>query len=107
VVCNPSNAKEDFGERWDANPDAYSAFTEGIRRLQREWSVIVAGGRDTNKDLEPLFGEYARTASLSGPGKGYKNQPHQSLNFLCKQGVRVLAPSRPPTFLASTKGSPP
>jgi hypothetical protein len=61
VVCNPSNPREDFGERWDANPAAYNVFTSGIRRLQREWVGIVTGGRETNKVLERLFGEYVRT----------------------------------------------
>src|SRR6266576_2492714 len=62
VVRNPSNLLEDFGERWDANPQAYNAFKAGIRRLQKEWTVIVAGGRETDKELERLFGEYVRTA---------------------------------------------
>jgi hypothetical protein len=62
VVRNPSNLLEDFGERWDANPQAYNAFKAGIRRLQKEWAVIVAGGRETDKELERLFGEYVRTA---------------------------------------------
>src|SRR2546430_16641072 len=47
---------------WDANPQAYNAFKAGIRRLQKEWTVIVAGGRETDKELERLFGEYVRTA---------------------------------------------
>jgi hypothetical protein len=62
IVCNPTNHREDFGERWDANPAAYSAFTTAIRKLQKEWAVIVTGGRETNKELERLFGEYVRTA---------------------------------------------
>ncbi len=62
VVRNPCNLLEDFGERWDANPQAYNAFKAGIRRLQKEWAVIVAGGRETDKELERLFGEYVRTA---------------------------------------------
>jgi hypothetical protein len=62
VVRNPSNLLEDFGERWDANPEAYNAFKSGIRKLQKEWAVIVTGGRETNKELERLFGEYVRTA---------------------------------------------
>jgi hypothetical protein len=64
VVCNPSNPREDFGERWDANPAAYSAFRGGIRKLQKEWAVIVTRGREANKELERLFGEYVRTALL-------------------------------------------
>lgn len=62
VVRNPTNLLEDFGERWDANPQAYNAFTAGIRRLRKEWAVIMAGGRETDKELERLFGEYVRTA---------------------------------------------
>jgi hypothetical protein len=61
VVRNPSNLLEDFGERWDANPNAYDAFRIGIRKLQKEWAVIATGGRETNKDLERLFGEYVQT----------------------------------------------
>jgi hypothetical protein len=60
-VRNPGNQLEDFGERWDARPAAYSAFKQGIRRLQRDWAAIVNGRRDTNKELERLFGEYVRT----------------------------------------------
>lgn len=60
-VRNPSNLLEDFGERWDVKPAAYSAFKQGIRKLQKDWSAIVTGGRDTNKELERLFGEYVRT----------------------------------------------
>jgi len=62
TVRNPSNLLEDFGERWDANPEAYNEFKTGIRTLQKEWAVITAGGRETNKELERLFGEYVRTA---------------------------------------------
>jgi hypothetical protein len=62
VVCNPSNAQEDFGERWDENPAAYTAFKREIRKLQKEWTAIVTGGREANKELERLFGEYVRTA---------------------------------------------
>jgi hypothetical protein len=62
TVRNPSNPLEDFGERWDANSEAYDAFKTGIRTLQKEWAVITAGGRETNKELERLFGEYVRTA---------------------------------------------
>lgn len=58
VVRNPSNPLEDFAERWDSNPQAYVTFKHEIRRLQRDWSAIVAGGRETNKELERLFGEY-------------------------------------------------
>jgi hypothetical protein len=64
VVRNPSNEREDFAERWGANPNAYIEFKDGIRRLQRDWAAIVAGGRDTNKELERLFGEYVRTALI-------------------------------------------
>jgi len=60
-VRNPSNPKEDFGERWDANPRAYVAFKKGIERFRESWSAILAGGRDTNKELERLFGEHVRT----------------------------------------------
>lgn len=62
TVRNPSNLLEDFGERWDANPEAYDEFKTGIRTLQKEWAVITPGGRETNKELERLFGEYVRTA---------------------------------------------
>jgi hypothetical protein len=62
IVCNPTNPQEDFGERWDANPAAYRAFSNAIRKLQKEWVVIVTGGRETNKELERLFGEYVRAA---------------------------------------------
>jgi hypothetical protein len=62
VVRNPSNLLEDFGEKWDANPEAYNKFKIGIGKLQKEWRVIVTGGRETNKELERLFGEYVRTA---------------------------------------------
>jgi hypothetical protein len=62
VVRNPSNLLEDFGERWDANPNAYDAFKIGLRKLQKEWAIIAAGGRETNKELEQLFGEYVQTA---------------------------------------------
>ena len=64
VVRNPSNILEDFGERWDENPGAYRAFCSGIRKLQKDWAAIVSGGRETNKELERLFGEYVRTALI-------------------------------------------
>lgn len=84
VVCNPSNPREDFGERWDANPAAYNAFKSGIRRLQKEWVVIVTGGREANKDLERLFGEYVRTALLKRT---------QRLQEARKAGVLAVASS--------------
>lgn len=62
VVRNPSNTQEDFGERWDADPASYNEFKRGVRQFEREWSAIVLGGRETNKELERLFGEYVRTA---------------------------------------------
>jgi hypothetical protein len=62
IVCNPTNPREDFGERWDENPAAYRAFTNAIRKLQKEWVLIVTGGRETNKELEQLFGEYVPAA---------------------------------------------
>jgi hypothetical protein len=61
---NPSNLLEDFGERWDAKPEAYTAFTQGVRQLQQDWAAIVAGRRETNKELERLFGEHVRTVLL-------------------------------------------
>jgi hypothetical protein len=64
VVRNPSNVMEDFGERWDENPAAYREFCNGIRKLQKDWSAIVNGGRETNKELERLFGEYVQTALI-------------------------------------------
>jgi hypothetical protein len=63
VVRNPSNELQDFAERWDANPKAYVEFKDAIRRLHRE-AAIVAAGRNTNKELERLFGEYVRTALI-------------------------------------------
>lgn len=64
AVRNPSNVLEDFGERWDSNPEAYIAFKTGVRTLQTEWAVIVDSGRETNKELERLFGEYVRTVII-------------------------------------------
>jgi SMODS domain-containing protein len=64
AVCNPSNPHEDFGERWDSNPGAYEAFTDGIRELTGKWQAVVNGGRKTNEQLESLFGEYVRTVVL-------------------------------------------
>jgi hypothetical protein len=69
AVRNPSNLLEDFGERWDANPEAYDAFKTGIRTLRKEWGVIAAGGRETNKELERLFGEYVRKALVKQAGR--------------------------------------
>lgn len=64
VIRNPSNVLEDFGERWDENPAAYRAFCTGIRKLHKDWTAIVNGGRETNKELERLFGEYVRRALI-------------------------------------------
>jgi hypothetical protein len=61
-VRNPTNTREDFAERWDANPQAYIAFKRGIGQLHRDWWAIMSGGRETNKELERLFGEYVQTA---------------------------------------------
>jgi hypothetical protein len=60
-VRNPSNPREDFAERWDANPQAYREFKRGIRQLHRDWCAITAGGRETNKELGRLFGQYVQT----------------------------------------------
>jgi Second Messenger Oligonucleotide or Dinucleotide Synthetase domain len=60
-IRNHSNPREDFAERWEANPQAYVAFKRGIRQLQSDWRAILAGGRETHKELERLFGEYVRT----------------------------------------------
>jgi hypothetical protein len=62
VVRNPSNTEEDFAERWDSNPEGYNEFKREVRQFERDWSAIVVGGRETNKELERLFGEYVRTA---------------------------------------------
>lgn len=64
VVRNPSNIEEDFAERWDSNPNAYDEFKRGVRQFERNWSAIVVGGRETNKELEKLFGEYVRSALI-------------------------------------------
>ncbi|HTW31970.1 MAG TPA: hypothetical protein VMD76_09840, partial [Candidatus Sulfotelmatobacter sp.] len=43
-------------------PQAYAAFKRGIRQFHTDWWAITAGGRETNKELERLFGEYVPTA---------------------------------------------
>jgi hypothetical protein len=64
VVRNPSNELEDLSERWDENPAGYRSFCAGVRKLEKDWRAIVHGGRETNKELELLFGEYVRTVLI-------------------------------------------
>lgn len=45
IVRNPSNILEDFGERWDENPEAYHAFCSGIRKPQKDWAAIAMAER--------------------------------------------------------------
>lgn len=61
-VHNPSNTAEDLSERWDDNPDAYRAFTKGIRELQQQWLTIVTKKGNVADALEKLFGETVKTA---------------------------------------------
>jgi hypothetical protein len=56
-ILNPSNPAEDLSEKWDGNPVAYQAFERGIRAFNRQWSQLIARGRNVNADLEALFGE--------------------------------------------------
>lgn len=62
VVLNPSNPKEDLSERWDDYPERYSAFKEGIREFQQQWSAILAKKGNVLPELEKLFGEPLKEA---------------------------------------------
>lgn len=59
VVRNPTNAQEDFSERWDDDLAAYTAFTAGIKDLQTRWKKLQAsrGMAPITKELEALFGD--------------------------------------------------
>jgi hypothetical protein len=59
---NPSNLKEDLSERWDDYPERYTAFKEGIREFQQQWSAILAKKGNVLPELEKLFGEPLKKA---------------------------------------------
>jgi hypothetical protein len=63
VVCNPANPHEDLSERWDGNPEAYSAFVSTMRELEGDLAELQRPGMPAaSKRLERLFGETAPTA---------------------------------------------
>jgi hypothetical protein len=61
-VYNPTNLEEELSERWDDNPEAYRAFTKGIRELQQQWLAILTKKTNIADGLEKLFGETVKTA---------------------------------------------
>lgn len=63
-VCNPSQPKEDFSERWDDAADAYWEFDRGIRRFAASWRDICYGSGNPNNKLEDLFGEVVKVAVI-------------------------------------------
>jgi hypothetical protein len=62
VLLNPSNPNEDLSERWDDYPERYTAFKEGIREFQQQWSAILAKKGNVLPELEKLFGEPLKKA---------------------------------------------
>jgi hypothetical protein len=64
-VPNPVHSEEDFSERWDENPRAYSEFEAGIRHFASAWRQICSGTGNANRALEDLFGGVVNTAILA------------------------------------------
>lgn len=63
-VCNPANPLEDLSERWDDAPEAYAAFVEGMRKLRRQWNLVLTKSVNINTELERLFGETVKSAVI-------------------------------------------
>jgi hypothetical protein len=63
-VCNPANPREDLSERWDGDHAAYGAFVEGMRKLRRQWNLVLTKSVNINSELERLFGETVKTAVI-------------------------------------------
>jgi hypothetical protein len=63
-VCNPANPREDLSERWDGDHAAYDAFVEGMRKLRRQWNLVLTKSVNINSELERLFGETVKTAVI-------------------------------------------
>lgn len=87
VVLNPSNADEDLSERWDDDPEAYSAFRSWIRLAHQKWKELLLepGLAVVSSKLSTLLGtnptktailalsddiEIARREGNLGAGKG-------------------------------------
>jgi len=67
-VRNPTNEKEDFGERWDAQPGAYQAFVTGITAFRTGWRALlgVRGLHLVTAGLSQLFGEDVAKSAVRG-----------------------------------------
>ena len=61
-VRNPAHRAEDFSERWNDNPRAYSEFNSGIRKFAVAWQAVCAGPGRPDRELERLFGEVVNPA---------------------------------------------
>ena len=59
VVRNPMNAAEDFSEKWDEDPDSYSAFTNWLVAFRRRFHELqhIEGLDQLTRALAVLFGE--------------------------------------------------
>jgi hypothetical protein len=58
-VLNPMNQEEDFSERWDARPQAYREFVNGVTEFEAQWKALLEtrGVDKVARALERLFGE--------------------------------------------------
>jgi len=53
------NQEEDFSERWDARPQAYREFVNGVTEFEAQWKALLEtrGVDKVARALERLFGE--------------------------------------------------
>ena len=74
VVLNPTNAKEDFSERWDDDRRMYPAFVEGIKSFRRRWEEIDRrqGIHNIGQVLEQLFGEKIYKTAQEAQAQAFK-----------------------------------
>ncbi len=59
VVLNPTNPDEDFSEGWDARPNTYREFVDGITEFDAQWKALLQtrGIHKITSALERLLGE--------------------------------------------------
>lgn len=73
VVLNPTTTdpKENFSERWDADPEGYAAFVAGIKSFKRQWDELGRrqGIHNIGPVLESLFGEKIYRIALANQAK--------------------------------------
>lgn len=93
VVKNPSNELEDLSERWRGNPEAYVAFTTGIRNFRREWQRTLNAGPETNRFLEDLFGEPVQRALVKQARKLQEARKANKLAIGSTGMITVASPS--------------